>query len=62
MYYQRFSLRPENMVRLFVRSFELGIKAVQLPGERPMDALIEASERTGVKTFVIFSTDFWGEG
>lgn len=60
MYYQRFSLRPENMVKLFVRSFELGVKAIQLLGEKPVDALIEASGRTGVKPFVIFSTDASG--
>jgi hypothetical protein len=57
IYYQRFSLNPENMVKLFLRSFELGVKAVQLLGVKPIDALIKAAEISGVKPFVIYSTD-----
>lgn len=60
MYYQRFSLNPENMVRLFLRSFEFGVKAVQLLGDRPIDALLRAVKISGVKPFVIYSTNSSG--
>lgn len=59
-YYARFYLQPENMVRLFERSFELGVKAVQLLHDRPIDALLEASMRTGVKPYVVYSTELFG--
>ncbi|MFQ6074536.1 MAG: hypothetical protein ACE5Z5_00180 [Candidatus Bathyarchaeia archaeon] len=48
------------MVKLFRRSFELGVKAVQLLADRPVDALIKACDSTGVKPFIIYSTDLWG--
>lgn len=60
LYYQNFYLNPENMVRLFLRSFELGVEAVQLLADRPIEALIEASKRSGVKPYVIYSTHLSG--
>lgn len=59
-YYQRFYLQPENIVKLFQRSFELGVKAVQLLADRPIDALIKACNSTGVKPYIIYSTDLSG--
>jgi len=56
-YYMTFYMVPENMVKLFVKSFELGVKAVQLLADKPIKALIEASKRTNVKPFVVYSTD-----
>jgi len=60
LYYRRFYLNPENMVRLFLKSFELGVDAVQLLADRPIDALIEASRRSGVKPYVVYSTHLSG--
>ena len=60
-YYMMFYMQPENMVRLFVKSFELGVKAVQLLADKPIKALIEASKRTNVKPFVVYSTDLTGD-
>lgn len=48
------------MVKLFKRSFELGVKAVQLLADKPTDALIKACNSTGVNPFIIFSTNLSG--
>lgn len=61
-YYRKFYLQPENMVKLFTRSFDLGVKAVQLLSDKPVDALIKACDITGVKPFIIYSTDLSGSG
>jgi hypothetical protein len=60
LYYRRFYLNPENMVRLFLKSFELGVEAVQLLADRPIDAVLEASKRSGVKPYVVYSTHLSG--
>jgi hypothetical protein len=57
-YYMTFYMQPENMVRLFIKSFEFGVKAVQLLADKTIKALIEASKRSNVKPFVVYSTDF----
>ncbi len=59
-YYRMFYLQPMNMVRLFKKSFDLGVEAVQLLAEKPIEALIEASERAGVKPYVVYSTHLSG--
>jgi len=59
-YYRRFYLRPDNMVRLFRKSFDLGVRAVQLLADKPVGALIEACHSTKVKPFIIYSTDLSG--
>lgn len=59
-YYRRFYLQPGNMVKLFQRSFDLGVRAVQLLADKPVDALIEACDSTRVKPFIIYSTDLTG--
>lgn len=61
-YHRRFYLQPENMVKLFQRSFEFGVKAVQLLADKPIDALIEACDSILhlVKPFVIYSTSLSG--
>lgn len=59
-YYQKFHLQPENMVRLFQKSFDLGVEAIQLLAEKPIEALVEASRITGVKPYVIYSTHLFG--
>ncbi|MCP8304294.1 MAG: hypothetical protein H3Z50_02310 [archaeon] len=61
-YYQKFYLQPKNMVKLFKKSFDLGVKSIQLLSDRPVDALIEASRTAGVNPFVIYSTDLSGVG
>ncbi|NWG08876.1 MAG: hypothetical protein HXX80_00940 [Nitrososphaerales archaeon] len=61
-YYQKFYLQPENMVKLFKKSFDLNVKSVQLLSDRPVSALIEASFAARVKPFVIYSTDLSGVG
>ncbi|MFQ5710551.1 MAG: hypothetical protein ACE5GD_02100 [Candidatus Geothermarchaeales archaeon] len=48
------------MIKLYQTSFELGVKAVQLLADKPVDALIKACDRTGVKPFIIYSTDLSG--
>jgi len=61
LYYRRFYLNQENMVRLFLKSFELGVDAVQLLADRPVDALLEASRRSGVKPYIVYSTHLSGK-
>jgi len=56
-YYQKFYLQPKNMVKLFEKSFDLGVKSIQLLSDRPIDALIEASRKIGIKPYVIYSTE-----
>jgi len=60
-YYSRFYLKPVNMVKLFLKSFELGVCAVQLLSDKPIDALMEASGKAEVKPFVVYSTHLAGD-
>ncbi len=60
-YYRKFYVQPENMVRLFLKSFELGVASIQLIEDRPLEALIEASYRSGVKPYIVYSTHLSGE-
>ncbi len=60
IYYRQFYQQPENMTRLFIKSFELGVKAVQLLAVKTVEALAEAVKRYGEKPFVVYSTDLVG--
>ena len=59
-YYRRFYLQPENMVKLIQKSFDLGVRAVQLLADKPVDALIKACDSAKVKPFIAYSTDLSG--